>query len=70
MIAQPDYPFERLKLNGNEAVFLLMKMAQIIRCQRDELREKKRQVNFMKSRNDPMREVFPPGSPLSTIKDE
>lgn len=55
MIAHPDYPFERLRLGGEEAIFLLMKMSQMIRCQLDELREKKRQINFLKSRNDPAR---------------
>lgn len=59
MIAQPDFPFESLKLTNYEATLLLMKMVQIIRCQRDELRQKKRQVDFMRSRTDPTRDLLP-----------
>lgn len=35
LIANPEYPFERLRLSGEEAIVLIMKMAQIIRCQQD-----------------------------------
>lgn len=35
MIRMPEYPFESLKLSHGDTVYLLMKMAQIIRCHRD-----------------------------------
>lgn len=35
MITQLDYPFEKLRLTSGDALFVIMKMAQLVRVQRD-----------------------------------